>query len=111
MIIATRSLKLRRANRESEVEVRLHAPERDKQSWRCRFEIDWPEHPHAMDVHGVDAMQALILAMQTIGVTLYASDHHRHGHLVHDHSPSGGYGFPVHPDLRDLLTGDDIGAF
>jgi hypothetical protein len=61
-------------------------------------------------------MQALILAIRTLGVEIYASDYHKSGCLrwfepksrSNWSEPNGGYGFPVPFSLHDLLIGDDV---
>jgi hypothetical protein len=72
----------------------------------CRFEIGWPDGVVARHVEGVDAIQAVELALKAIGAEVYASPYHRAGTLVWE-LPGGGYGFPVARNLRDLLVGDD----
>jgi len=57
-------------------------------------------------LHGVDAMQALILTLQMIGDRLHFSDYHKTGRLYFE-TPGSGYGFPVPKNARDLLIGDD----
>lgn len=59
-----------------------------------------------MSAGGVDAVQALELALKIIGAQLYASDHHASGRLMWE-APGKGYGFPVPTSMRDLLIGDD----
>ena len=49
---------------------------------------------------------ALVHVLQTIGAEIYSSSCHKTGPLFFD-NPGQGYGFPVAPTLRDLLTGDD----
>jgi hypothetical protein len=48
----------------------------------------------------------LVMALQMIGVEIYASRHHESGRL-HWLAAGGGYGFPVSNNARDLLEGDD----
>lgn len=74
--IAARMLTLRDGDRDVPVEIRIFAPllEADG-SWGCGFEIGWPERPKEMTIYGVDAMQALVLALQAIGVQLYTSEY------------------------------------
>lgn len=106
MIIAIRSFFLKDSNRETEIPVRIHAPEESKSSWMCRFDIGWPEGKVERWGTGVDAVQALVMALQMIGVEVYASHYHEAGRLrwLED---GGGYGFPVSNNARDLLAGDD----
>lgn len=59
-----------------------------------------------MTIGGADAMQALVIALQTVGAELYTSAYHTSGALYRER-PGGGYGFPVTSGLRDLLEGDD----
>jgi len=59
-----------------------------------------------MTIGGFDSMQALVLALQTIGAEIYSSNYHKVGNLFFD-KPRSGYGFPVVPTLRDLLQGAD----
>jgi hypothetical protein len=107
MIVAKRSLKVRNADGETEVPIRIFAPEElAERSWGCRYEIDWPNRRKAMTAHGVDSVQALELALRMIGAELYTSSYHKAGELVHE-TPGGGYGFPVPNTIRDMLVGDD----
>jgi hypothetical protein len=106
MVIATRTLKLRGSSGDSEIPIRFHKPEESDGAWSCRFEIDWPDEQEAMSVHGYDAVQAILLAFQMVGSSIYRSDEHKSGNLFLDR-PGRGYGFPVVASERDLLIGDD----
>ena len=106
MIIATRSLVLRDDHRSIEVPIRIHAPEKDKVDWICRFEIGWPEGRVERWGGGIDAVQSLWIALQMIGAEIYTSQHHKAGRLAWLESDRG-YGFPVSNNIRDLLVGDD----
>lgn len=106
MVIATRVLKLRRPTGDIEIPIRIFAPVREAASWSCKFEVDWPDGTLTMAAGGVDAVQALHLALQLIGAQIYASDHHASGNLMWE-APGKGYGFPVTNSLRDVLIGDD----
>ncbi len=106
MIIATRVLKLVGGNGDVEIPIRIHAPEKADVDWICRFEIDWPEEKAERWGTGVDAVQALMFALQMIGAEIYASAHHASGRLVWL-APGFGYGFPVPNNIRDLLVGED----
>jgi hypothetical protein len=59
-----------------------------------------------MAVFGVDAVQALELALRIIGAHIYASEHHKSGKLMWL-EPGDGYGFPLTSGSRDLLIGND----
>jgi hypothetical protein len=106
MIIATRVLTLRRSSDAVELAARLFAPEQDGTEWRCRYEIDWPEGQRASFAVGIDAVQALHLTLQKIGIDLYMSEHHASGGLVWMR-PGQGYGFPVPKNGRAFLIGED----
>lgn len=106
MMIATRVLRLRQAANDIEIPIRIFAPEREAVDWSCRFEVDWPDGTLTMAAMGIDAVQALELALKMIGAQIYASDHHASGKLVWL-EPGKGYGFPVTKGIRDLLVGDD----
>jgi hypothetical protein len=106
MIIATRRLILRDQTRAIDIPVRIHAPEKAKVDWICRFDIGWPEGRLERWGTGVDAVQALLFAMQMIGAEVYASSEHKSGRLEWLEA-GGGYGFPVPGNVRDLLVGDD----
>ena len=107
MIIATRVLQIIAAGSDSfSVEIRVFKPVVDDRSWACHYEIDWPNATRESAAHGVDAVQAINLAMAKIGTELYASSYHQAGTLVFE-EPGNGYGFPVPKPLRDDLIGDD----
>jgi hypothetical protein len=110
MIIATRVLKLRRTAGDIEIPVRIHAPEQHSSHCTCKVEVEWPDGTVAIPVGGVDTVQALDLALKTIGAQIYASDHHASGKLIWL-EPGNGYGFPVTNGIRDLLIGDDKKSF
>ena len=52
---------------------RFFKPEADGQDYRCRYEIDWPEGAYKGRAYGVDAVQALLLAMQKAHTDLLAA--------------------------------------
>ena len=106
MIIAARKLIVRSEGRDATVEIRLFAPVSEDGAWSCGYEIDWPSGTkHSRGVGG-DGIQAIFLALQKIGITLYMSEYHRNGHLAWQIA-GGGYGFPVPSNARDLLAGED----
>jgi hypothetical protein len=106
-IIAERILEIRKnGHNPIPVPVRILAPVKGDQDWSCRIEIDWPRRPKRMDIYGIDAFQALDLALRTVGAMLYTSVYHGRGELVWL-EPGDGYGFPVGNPIRDMLVGDD----
>ncbi|MBS0536894.1 MAG: hypothetical protein JSR72_22785 [Proteobacteria bacterium] len=108
MIIGTRTLTWRDGERTMEIPISIYAPERETPGvWRCRYDVGWPEGLRVFAGYGVDAIQALVIALGMIGAELYSSSYHKSGSLVWD-KPGSGYGFPVVPTLRDLLIGEDV---
>jgi hypothetical protein len=105
MIIATRTFVLRDKNLSVEMPVRIHAPEKAEGDWICRFEIEWPEGRVERWGAGVDAVQALWIALQMIGTEIYTSQKHEAGQLALLEQGRG-YGLPVPNNMRDLLVGD-----
>jgi hypothetical protein len=59
-----------------------------------------------MDATGIDALQALVIALQMIGAGIYTSSYHREARL-RAYDGEKGYGFPVPSSLRDRLVGAD----
>jgi uncharacterized protein DUF6968 len=106
MIIATRHLIFRDKGRTTDIPIRIHAPERAEVDWICRFEIGWPEGKVERWGTGVDAVQALLFALQMIGAEVYTSSQHQSGRLEWL-ARGRGYGFPVPDNIRDVLVGDD----
>lgn len=110
MKMASRTLKLRGPQSDADIQISVFAPERDGNSWTCRYEIDWPGEKQSSSASGFDSMQALLLALQKIGIEIYCSDYHKSGNLFWDNDRKG-YGFPVPANARDLLIGDDARFF
>jgi hypothetical protein len=102
----TRILKLQKDGVVCEVPVRIFWPVAGEAAWDCRWEIDWPEQPRSNSGRGIDAVQALFNALTMVGAELYCSDAHKAGQLTWDKEWLG-YGFPVSPNLRDMLMGED----
>jgi len=106
-VIATRTLALQADAGNVEIPIRLFAPEQGEDAWICRLEINWPEGKYERWAAGEDAVQALLHALQMIGVIIYTSAHHKSGKLMW-YEAGTGYGFPVTNNCRDLLIGDDV---
>jgi hypothetical protein len=102
----TRILKLSSNDILVDVAVSVSWPVLDQQAWRCRWEINWPDRTRSNVGCGIDAMQALIVALQMIGSEIYCSHEHQSGRLAWTEDTTG-YGFPVPNGIRDLLIGDD----
>ena len=105
-MIGTRTLKVSLPTGEQDVPVTPFEPEAARTTWRCRYEIGWPEGPKSFHATGFDALQAVHLAMQMIGAELYTSAYHQQGRLRWGKAGEG-YGFPLTPSLLHLLIGDD----
>lgn len=107
MVIARRTLTILKDGATHPVEVRIFAPVEDDRCWGCRLQIDWPHGMRDFIAHGHDSVQALLLALDLVGVYLYTSGYHEDGHLQSLGPDWVGYGFPVPHNLRDLLIGQD----
>ena len=71
-VIATRIFALQTEAGNVKIPVRIFAPEEN--TWICRFKIDWPEGKYERWAAGEDAVQALVHALQLIGVIIYTSE-------------------------------------
>jgi len=76
------------------VPIDFSAPEDESRSWCCEVRIGWPEGSETHQVRGVDAVQALDLAMRFAGLQLSVSRYHREGSLYFER-PGDEYGFPA----------------
>jgi hypothetical protein len=110
MLILTRRLILKTTSGETPIEIRLHRPTHQGADWGCRYEIDWPEGAKATVARGLDALQALMIALQMIGADIYTSAYHTSGRLRAAEGEEG-YGFPVPKPIRHLLVGQDAVAY
>lgn len=107
MLMARRLLKLNGTTGQTEVPVRLFVPtQHESGAWLCPYEIGWPHRTWKSAGWGVDAVQAVLLTFQKVGVEIYTSEYHKSGRLIWE-QPGKGYGFPVPHNVRDLLIGDD----
>ena len=88
------------------VPVSLFSPEKNDSDWGCKYTIGWPNGVESRIAYGIDSVQALVLAIQSIGHSLYSSDYHKTGRLKWG-DPNDGYGFPVTNTERGMLIGYD----
>ncbi|MBA4222081.1 MAG: hypothetical protein C0458_15250 [Methylobacterium sp.] len=88
------------------VPITIDTPRQGERDWSYAYEIGWPDGPRRGFGYGIDATQAMLLALKAIGTDLYTSDHHRSGRLRWG-KPGDGYGYPVPKNIRDLLVGND----
>jgi Protein of unknown function len=106
VVIASRTLTMEVDGRELDVPVTVHAPVDQADHWCCEFAIGWPDKPKRGKGNGIDAVQALLIALEMIAINLYSSEAHKQGRLKWD-EPHGGYGFPLSSAIRDLYEGRD----
>lgn len=92
------------------VEVQVESPIQGAEDWSCAYRIAWPNAARNGFGHGVDAVQAMLLALHAIGTDIYTSDYHRSGRLRWEQAGQG-YGFPVPPVIHGLLVGEDARFF
>jgi hypothetical protein len=105
-MIGTRTLTIETDTGKKPVEIRVFAPFASAHIWECHYEIDWPEGTVKSRVEGNDALHALELVQQKIGVDLYMSRYHKARSMRWLEGWTG-YGFPLPKNGRDLLIGDD----
>jgi hypothetical protein len=74
------------------------------ESW-CPYQIEGLGSDEVRRTIGIDALQALTLALQTVGSTLVSSDHYKAGRLKAFASDEGrtDLGFPLYDGSEDLL--------
>jgi hypothetical protein len=106
MLVVSHKLYLKTGVLETVITIKIYRPEKQEKAWACRYEIDWPEGLRHFEANGIDALQALVLALQMIGAEIYSSAYHREGRL-RAYDSEQGYGFPIAASLRDLLVGAD----
>jgi len=70
------------------------------------FRVEWPSGTKQLYAYGVDAIQALILALQMLGANINTSQAVKEGRLVWL-APGGGFGLPVSRSIEGILQGDD----
>ena len=106
--IAVRHYSLVENGHRSEMAVRIFQPEPEpgEPNYRCRFQIEWPSGIKQRHAFGVDAIQALILALNLLGAYINTSQAVKEGRLVWL-EPGGGFGLPVPRNIEDILQGDD----
>ena len=81
------------------VGCRFYRPEADGSSFRCCYEIDWPEGVRSKAAGGVDEVQALLLAMQRAHTDLLSA-RENDGRVV-SWLDDRSLGLPVANSLRD----------
>ncbi len=75
VVVCERNFATMRGGEEVPITVRWFQPESDGQDHFCRFSIQiGTGEPYERQIYGVDSVQALLLAMETVGVDLYIQD-------------------------------------
>jgi hypothetical protein len=101
-VIATRKLTLAGVKT---VTVRIGKPELfpDGLNWYCPYQVDGIGNGRVRRAGGIDAVQALQLALKMIGADLYTSAEARSGSLTWDAGKEQrDLGFPVPDAIKDL---------
>ena len=62
--------------------IRFLQPQRNGDAFRCDYQIDWPDRQRQFHGFGVDAVQALMLAMMMARVELLTSPEGKAGALL-----------------------------
>lgn len=101
--IAMRSLELA-GETPAEVTVGIKRPVPDDGPYKCEYQIVGIGSGKIRYAMGEDSMQALMLALQTIGTDLYTSGASKEGRLTWLGSPN--LGFPVPDIIADLVPKD-----
>ena len=95
-----------------QVHARFHEPYRASSGeYWCRWSIFWPDHEDTREAAGLDGVQALMLAMQTVNSELQMSEAYHSGELTYcggsdlDLPPGWGQGrlYDPGPDPSDEL--------
>lgn len=100
-IIATREFELA-GDPLGQVLVEILEPHPDGANWRCDFRVTGLDQgAFSFYAMGVDAAQALFLAMQNIASILYTTDEYKAGHLTW--LGQGNLGLPTPESIAHLV--------
>jgi hypothetical protein len=80
-VIVQRVLDYRGASGDALVEVYEPAPTPGHNDWRCEFRLSWPNYERFGHAIGIDAWQALQLAMRVVPSYVYASPDFKAGRV------------------------------
>lgn len=105
-----RTLHVRDGAVEHDVPIIIHPPRQAIGGWECHYEIGWPDRPISGRAVAYDEIQAMIYAIQNVGIDLYASHYHAEGRLRWVDGAEG-YGFPLPRGGRDIMVGIDQDEF
>lgn len=101
-VIATRELTL---DETGKVTVLIGKPQQFGDiDWYCPYQKNGIGSNKLKRAEGVDAVQALVLALSKVGAELYCSQEYEAGRLSWDGGAvKGDLGFPVPPNIQDVL--------
>jgi hypothetical protein len=109
MIIAKRKLSLTPGEKVVVI-IGQPRPFPDCDDFFCPFKVEGLGHGRVIRAGGVDAIQALELALRMIGAVLYTSEEYKDGRLTWEGGTNGSLGFPVPANIRVILPqGDPFG--
>lgn len=74
----------------------------------CPFKVEGLGSQRITRAGGVDAVQALELALRMVGTVLYTSQEYKDGRLTWEGGENGSLGFPVAANIRDILPEGDL---
>jgi uncharacterized protein DUF6968 len=83
---------------EARVVLRLFVPEPSDKDYGCEYSIVWPDREQRRRIFGIDAVQALLLAMQMAHVDLLLSPESKAGQLTWLEERD--FGLPFSPGTR-----------
>ena len=97
---------LQKSNNSVVITAQVHRPIKEGDDFRCDYSINWPGSTEMGRAYGVDGLQALLLAIQRVGVDVYCSDYAKNADLVWLEDGRG-FGLVLPRNLADLYQGDD----
>lgn len=112
MIIGARELTvICKSGERKPVLLHIEAPIEDAGTWRCWYQIQWPEDGWPAQTtrsyaYGADSLSAVQMGLMKLGTELHFCSYHREGKLYWTEGQVG-YGVIVPKDARDLLRGED----
>lgn len=104
-VIAERKFRLK-SDASVVITARVYRPLMDGDDFRCDYSIDWPGKSENGKAFGVDSVQALLLAIQRVGVDVYCSDYVKNSDMIWLEEGRG-FGLVLPSNLADLYRGDD----
>lgn len=87
------------------VECRFFQPQEDRDDYLCRYIIDFPDQPKISQGYGVDAVQALLLAMKKAHLELLVY-RDKTGRRV-EWLDKENLGLPLSENVQDLSPNND----